>query len=208
MQPDPHGLETEVTYGSHAEASLDMVELHVPDSRAQLRRRARYKLTQYPACPVRNSSRSPHPTHLTPGAGGSLSLRPSAICWSGTTSLPTVVLAITMAKPFFPTESELTSLLLSLATYGGGLAMRPVGAIVLGLYADRVGRKAALCLAMVIMGLSPDRVDADLRDHRSSGAIAHRFGAALVPAPPKVNSTSYLRARSFSPIGRNSITRN
>src|SRR5882757_9300759 len=63
------------------------------------------------------------------------------------------VLAITMAKLFFPTGSELTSLLLSLATYGGGVAMRPVGAIVLGLYADRVGRKAALCLAMVIMGL-------------------------------------------------------
>jgi MHS family proline/betaine transporter-like MFS transporter len=63
------------------------------------------------------------------------------------------VLAITMAKLFFPTGSELTSLLLSLTTYGGGVAMRPIGALVLGLYADRVGRKAALCLAMVIMGL-------------------------------------------------------
>jgi MFS transporter, MHS family, proline/betaine transporter len=63
------------------------------------------------------------------------------------------VLAITMARLFFPTESEVTSLLLALATYGGGVAMRPLGAIVLGLYADRVSRKAALCLAMYIMGL-------------------------------------------------------
>jgi MHS family proline/betaine transporter-like MFS transporter len=63
------------------------------------------------------------------------------------------VLAITMAKLFFPAESEFTSLFLSLVTYGGGVAMRPVGAIVLGRYADRVGRKAALCLAMSIMGI-------------------------------------------------------
>jgi MHS family proline/betaine transporter-like MFS transporter len=63
------------------------------------------------------------------------------------------VLAITMSKLFFPTDNENTSLLLSLATYGSGLAMRPVGAIVLGTYADRAGRKAALLLAMMTMGL-------------------------------------------------------
>src|ERR1700754_934657 len=63
------------------------------------------------------------------------------------------VLAVTIAGLFFPTKSEVASLLLALATYGGGVAMRPLGAIVLGLYADRVGRKAALCLAMYIMGL-------------------------------------------------------
>ncbi|WP_407179858.1 MFS transporter [Bradyrhizobium sp. STM 3562] len=63
------------------------------------------------------------------------------------------VLAITMAKLFFPARNEVTSLLLALATYGGGVAMRPVGAVVLGLYADRVGRKASLCLAMYLMGL-------------------------------------------------------
>jgi MHS family proline/betaine transporter-like MFS transporter len=62
------------------------------------------------------------------------------------------VLAITMARLFFPTQSEVTSLLLALATYGGGLVMRPIGAIVLGLYADRVGRKDALCVAIYIMG--------------------------------------------------------
>lgn len=62
------------------------------------------------------------------------------------------VLATTLARLFFPASSEVTSLLLALVTYGGGLAMRPVGAIILGQYADRVGRKASLCLAMYVMG--------------------------------------------------------
>src|SRR5262245_33927591 len=63
------------------------------------------------------------------------------------------LLAVTLAKLFFPTGSELSSLLLSLATFGAGLLMRPVGAVVLGIYADRVGRKASLTLAMLVMAL-------------------------------------------------------
>jgi MFS transporter, MHS family, proline/betaine transporter len=63
------------------------------------------------------------------------------------------LLALTIAKLFFPAESELASLLLSMASFGVGLAMRPVGAIVLGIYADRVGRKAALSLTIFIMAL-------------------------------------------------------
>ena len=63
------------------------------------------------------------------------------------------LLTLTIAKLFFPAESELGSLLLSMASFGIGLAMRPVGAIVLGLYADRVGRKSALSLAIFIMAV-------------------------------------------------------
>jgi MFS transporter, MHS family, proline/betaine transporter len=63
------------------------------------------------------------------------------------------LLAVTIAKLFFPTGSELSSLLLSMATLGVGLVMRPVGAIVLGIYADRVGRRAALSWSIVIMAL-------------------------------------------------------
>jgi MHS family proline/betaine transporter-like MFS transporter len=63
------------------------------------------------------------------------------------------LLAMTIAKLFFPAGSELTSLLLSLATFGAGWAMLPVGAMVIGLYADRVGRKAALSLTILIMAL-------------------------------------------------------
>src|SRR5919106_4143771 len=41
------------------------------------------------------------------------------------------LLALTIAKLFFPTGAELGSLLLSMATFGIGLMMRPVGAVVL-----------------------------------------------------------------------------
>src|SRR4029077_1888565 len=46
-------------------------------------------------------------------------------------------LAVTMAKLFFPTESKTVSLLLALGTFGVPFFMRPLGAIVLGSYADR-----------------------------------------------------------------------
>lgn len=61
--------------------------------------------------------------------------------------------AITISKLFFPTGNELTSLLLTAATFGVSFVARPVGAIVLGLYADRSGRKAALSLSMLLMTL-------------------------------------------------------
>lgn len=59
--------------------------------------------------------------------------------------------SIYIAKAFFPADSDLASLLLALATYGVGFVLRPVGAIVLGQYADRVGRRAALTLIIFLM---------------------------------------------------------
>ena len=59
--------------------------------------------------------------------------------------------AVTMAKLFFPTGDETVSLLLALATFGVPYFMRPLGAIVLGSYADRHGRKAALTLSIAVM---------------------------------------------------------
>jgi MHS family proline/betaine transporter-like MFS transporter len=61
--------------------------------------------------------------------------------------------AVIIAKLFFPTGDELTSLLLAVATFGVGFFMRPVGGIILGIYADRVGRKAALSLTILLMAL-------------------------------------------------------
>lgn len=63
-------------------------------------------------------------------------------------------LATTIAKLFFPEKSELTSLLLALATFGVGFLMRPVGGILIGYYADKHGRKAALLLIIGIMTLA------------------------------------------------------
>jgi MFS transporter, MHS family, proline/betaine transporter len=62
-------------------------------------------------------------------------------------------LAVTMAKLFFPQGDENASLLLVFATFGITFLIRPLGAIVLGTFADRNGRKAALVLTIAIMML-------------------------------------------------------
>jgi MFS family permease len=59
-----------------------------------------------------------------------------------------------ISRLFFPAESEYASLLLTTATFGVGFFMRPVGAIVLGVYADNKGRKAALQLIIGLMTLA------------------------------------------------------
>lgn len=58
-----------------------------------------------------------------------------------------------IAKAFFPTGSEFASLLLTLMTFGAGFLMRPVGALVLGAYVDRHGRRKGLLLVLGLMAL-------------------------------------------------------
>lgn len=62
-------------------------------------------------------------------------------------------MATTMAKVFFPVADEGTGLLLAFATFGVPFLVRPLGAIVLGAYADRKGRRAALSLTIALMTL-------------------------------------------------------
>jgi MHS family proline/betaine transporter-like MFS transporter len=61
--------------------------------------------------------------------------------------------APTIAQLFFPAGDEAVSLLAALAAFGAGFLMRPIGAVVLGGYADRAGRKAALMATMLLMGV-------------------------------------------------------
>jgi len=63
-------------------------------------------------------------------------------------------LTVIISRLFFPAESEYASLLLTTATFGVGFFMRPVGGILLGLYADHKGRKAALQLIIGLMTVS------------------------------------------------------
>ncbi|MFX1675296.1 MFS transporter [Paraburkholderia sp. A2WS-5] len=56
-----------------------------------------------------------------------------------------------IAKQFFPVHDEWLSTLLAIGTFGISFLMRPLGAIVLGIYGDRKGRKAALTLAIAFM---------------------------------------------------------
>jgi MFS family permease len=62
--------------------------------------------------------------------------------------------AIQIGQAFFPSNSAYGSLMLSLATFGAGFITRPVGAIVLGRYADRVGRRPAMMLCFLMLGFA------------------------------------------------------
>jgi MFS transporter, MHS family, proline/betaine transporter len=59
--------------------------------------------------------------------------------------------AVTISKLFFPTADATTALLLTFGTFGVSYLVRPLGAIVLGAYADRNGRRAAMLLSIAIM---------------------------------------------------------
>ena len=59
--------------------------------------------------------------------------------------------AATIAKLFFPSKSDAESLLIALATFGITFFIRPLGAIVLGAFADHHGRKPAFMLAITLM---------------------------------------------------------
>ncbi|MBN3805067.1 MFS transporter [Paraburkholderia sp. Ac-20336] len=63
-------------------------------------------------------------------------------------------LSIIIAKQFFPSDSEYAALMLTTATFGAGFVVRPLGGILLGMYADRKGRKAGLTLVIALMTLS------------------------------------------------------
>ena len=67
-----------------------------------------------------------------------------------------------VAKTFFPTGDEVTSLLSTFAAFGVGFVMRPLGGILIGRLGDVKGRKAALIVTVglmaggtVMIGLTP-----------------------------------------------------
>jgi MHS family proline/betaine transporter-like MFS transporter len=59
--------------------------------------------------------------------------------------------ALVIAKVFFPATDEAVSLLVTYATFGISFLARPVGALFLGAYGDRHGRKAALTVSILLM---------------------------------------------------------
>src|SRR6202047_5236101 len=56
-----------------------------------------------------------------------------------------------IAKAFFPSENETAALLNTFGVFWLGALMRPVGAIVLGAYIDRIGRRLGLIVTLAIM---------------------------------------------------------
>ncbi|MGN6528032.1 MAG: MFS transporter [Burkholderiaceae bacterium] len=59
--------------------------------------------------------------------------------------------ATDIARAFFPVRDAYVSLLLTFVTFGAGFLMRPLGAIVLGAYIDRIGRRRGLILTLALM---------------------------------------------------------
>lgn len=61
--------------------------------------------------------------------------------------------ATAIAKTFFPSDSAFASLMLALATFGAGFLARPLGAIFLGAYIDRHGRRKGLIITLALMAM-------------------------------------------------------
>ncbi|MFP3244904.1 MAG: MFS transporter, partial [Paraburkholderia sp.] len=61
--------------------------------------------------------------------------------------------AAAIAATFFPTGNEFASLMLALSVFGAGFLMRPIGALVLGAYIDRHGRRKGLILSLMLMAV-------------------------------------------------------
>lgn len=62
--------------------------------------------------------------------------------------------ALVLGEVFFPASSPAASVLAAFATFAVGFVVRPIGAAIAGHLGDKYGRKPALVLALVIMGLA------------------------------------------------------
>lgn len=94
-------------------------------------------------------------------------------------------LAIPISRVFFPAHDEVVSLLVTMATFGASFVMRPIGALYLGSYADRHGRKAGMMLTIIIMGLGTAMI-----------AVAPTFAVAGIAAPLIVVCAKFLQGFS------------
>ncbi|VTU29522.1 Proline porter II [Variovorax sp. SRS16] len=59
--------------------------------------------------------------------------------------------AVLIGSVFFPAKDAIDSLMLAVGSYGIAFLARPIGGVVLGLYADRAGRKPAMTLTLILM---------------------------------------------------------
>jgi MHS family proline/betaine transporter-like MFS transporter len=79
--------------------------------------------------------------------------------------------AVLISRLFFPTGDPVTSLSLSLLTFASSYLIRPFGALIIGAYADRSGRRAALVLSSLLMMIGT-LITAILPSYASIGATA------------------------------------
>ena len=63
-------------------------------------------------------------------------------------------LAVVFAPLFFPSSDPSTGLLASLATFGVGMVVRPIGAAIFGSIGDRIGRRPVFMITITLMGIA------------------------------------------------------
>ena len=63
-------------------------------------------------------------------------------------------LAVVFASLFFPSSDPSTTLLASLATFGVGMVVRPIGAAIFGSIGDRIGRRPVFMITITLMGIA------------------------------------------------------
>src|SRR6201994_548339 len=56
-----------------------------------------------------------------------------------------------IGQTFFPSDDPYASLMATFLSFAAGFAMRPIGALVLGPYIDRIGRRQGLIVTLSIM---------------------------------------------------------
>ncbi|HEY6598914.1 MAG TPA: MFS transporter [Pseudomonadales bacterium] len=61
--------------------------------------------------------------------------------------------AVQIGRTFFPSQTPFENLMLSLLTFAVGFVARPIGAIVIGAFGDRAGRRPAMVLSFTLMGI-------------------------------------------------------
>jgi len=76
-----------------------------------------------------------------------------------------------IAKLFFPSDDQITGLLATFGIFAVGFLMRPVGAVIFGILGDKLGRKKALEISVVMMAV-PTTLIGVLPTYESVGILA------------------------------------
>ena len=96
--------------------------------------------------------------------------------------------AVAIGRAFFPSTDPAASLLASFATFAVGFLFRPVGAIVIGYYGDRFGRRKALVVTVGMMACATGH-------HRAHSVLCRDRALGTDPAGDVPHVPGFLHRR-------------